>query len=578
MSPYFDNPQYLKINGRPVIFILIRYAGDRLTLQEESLLLTRIKDTKSFARKIGQNPYLVGVYSIGDGRFDRTSRKISQEFDTITIYNMPAAGGNSTSYDFMVSAYKSRTKDWSEEVKAANISFIPNVIPGFDDSLSYRHGTRGWLITRSGSTPKKFQMMCEAIKQYINPNNNMLMITAWNEFAEGSVIEPTKEYGFSYLEVIKQTFTTTPKELYKQALFTQSVVRSFVPIRGKNPFRIGGFTLQGLDAAGFNHPETFDSLDRLIKTGANSVTISPQVFMKTGDSSSIEGLNTRPSHQLADIGKVVEYLRNAGISVAIKPDLLPSDGTWSGRIHPTNAGIFFQNYKQIMLGYAALAKDKGVDTLYLSNEMKSMVVDPRYTGYWTDIIQSIRKVFPGKISLNSTIDDGNGLSGSEVMNIPFADRLDFIGVSLYIPLTNKGDPTVEDLVKAWYRNRDGVDIIESLKNINKRYGKPVMISEIAYRSIRGANTRPSDMNGKGVVDFQEQANLFEALMRVLTKERGDWLMGVSIWAWFTDLDPSAELPAKGYTILFGEQGSTIQNKPAEKLLTDWFLGVRQAAN
>ena len=53
-------------------------------------------------------------------------------------------------------------------------------------------------------------MMCEAIKQYINPNNKMLMITAWDEFAEGSVIEPTKEHGFSYLEVIKQTFANLP--------------------------------------------------------------------------------------------------------------------------------------------------------------------------------------------------------------------------------------------------------------------------------------------------------------------------------------------------------------------------------
>jgi hypothetical protein len=121
---------------------------------------------------------------------------------------MPEAGGNSKPYDFMVSAYKSRTKEWSDGFKATNIRFIPNVIPGFDDSLSYRHGTREWLVTRSGSTPEKFQMMCEAIKPYIDPNNKMLMITAWNEFAEGSVIEPTKEHGFSYLEVIKQTFTT----------------------------------------------------------------------------------------------------------------------------------------------------------------------------------------------------------------------------------------------------------------------------------------------------------------------------------------------------------------------------------
>ena len=208
MSKYFDRQQYLRINGKPVVFILIRYANSNLTPQEEGRLLDRIKDTKAFAQKTGQNLYLVGVYSIGDGRFDRTSQKISQEFDAITVYNMPEAGGKSTSYNIMVSTYKLQTNSWSQKAKATNISFIPTVIPGFDDSLSFQHRTRDWLVTRPGSTPKKFQTMCEAIKPYIDPNNKILMITAWNEFAEGSVIEPTKEFGFSYLEVIKQTFAT----------------------------------------------------------------------------------------------------------------------------------------------------------------------------------------------------------------------------------------------------------------------------------------------------------------------------------------------------------------------------------
>lgn len=224
MSKYFDNPQYLKLNGRPVVFVLIRYKGYRLEPEEESLLLSRIQDAKLHMKAIGQNPYLVATYAtIGDGIFSRTSEQINKEFDAITAYSMPEAGGKSTPYDAMVSSYISLTQDWAQGAEEAGIDFVPNVIPGFDDSLSYQHGTREWLIVRSGNTLEKFQQMCEGIKQYIDLDNKMLMVAAWNEFAEGSVLEPTKENGFAYLDVLREVYceeASEPLTLVRTTLFS----------------------------------------------------------------------------------------------------------------------------------------------------------------------------------------------------------------------------------------------------------------------------------------------------------------------------------------------------------------------
>lgn len=337
-----------------------------------------------------------------------------------------------------------------------------------------------------------------------------------------------------------------------------------------NPFELGGFTLQGLDAAGFNHPQIIDSLDQLIKTGANNIIIQPQVWIKTGRSNKLEQLNARPSHQLTDIGKTIKYLKQAHINVAIKPQLLSEDGTWSGRIDPENPDIWFQSYQNMLLEYAKLAEQNSADALYLTNEIMPMVRNPKYKDKWVDIIDSIKDVFHGSVSVNSVFTAYD----NEVMSIPFADQLDFVGVSLYCRFTGKTDPTVEELVNAWYVNRDGISIVKLLRDIHALYGKEVMISEIGFRSFDGANMDISDLSSVGAVDLQEQADLFEALMRVLTKEKEDWLKGVSIWGWFTDLDPTEELPAKGCGMLFGEQGSTIQNKPSEALLTNWFRGIR----
>lgn len=344
-----------------------------------------------------------------------------------------------------------------------------------------------------------------------------------------------------------------------------------------NPFELGGFTLQELDVVGgFNDPEIFASLDQLIQTGANSVIIAPQVWMKTKSSNTLEKLNAIPSNQLADIGKVIAYLKNAHINVAVKPNLVCYDNTWSGRIKPENTDIWFESYKNMLLEYALLAEKSGADTLYLTNEMKSMVAEPKYKNKWEDTIKDVRKVFHGSISLNSVIT----FQDNEVMNISFAEQLDFVGVSLYLNYTNKKHPKLEEIINAWYGNKDSINIVQQLEKIHSMYGKPVMISEIGFRSVEGANTNVSDMESSGAVDFQEQSDLYEAMMEVLTSENKEWLKGVSAWGWFTNLKPSTKFASRECRLgpLFGVQGSVIQNKPAEKLLTAWFSGTRRVTD
>ena len=343
------------------------------------------------------------------------------------------------------------------------------------------------------------------------------------------------------------------------------------------PFPYWGFTLQALDPhTGFDDPELYQSLDRLIGTGANAVLFSPQVYMPDSRSHLVEPVNSRSSHLLSDIAEAIEYLVSAGLAVELKPSILSRDGVWPAKLAPANPEKWFQNYAEVLLAYAEMAEETGVTAFYLTNELRSMVVNPDYTDYWYDIIARIREVYSGALSVNAIIGSAEGepMGEREVMSIPFADELDFIGVSLYLPLTNRYDPPVEQLERAWYGNCDGENIVEALKTVHELYGKPVMISEVGYRSLDGANAKPWDLSSVGALDYKEQADLFEALMRVLTREGssmgGDWLRGVSIWAWFPCLRPATRLPMRTRFPLFGEQGSVVQRKPSEALLTHWF--------
>jgi len=48
-------------------------------------------------------------------------------------------------------------------------------------------------------TPEKFEEFVIGIKPLIDPEINILL-TTWNEFSEGNGIEPTKEFGFAYVD------------------------------------------------------------------------------------------------------------------------------------------------------------------------------------------------------------------------------------------------------------------------------------------------------------------------------------------------------------------------------------------
>lgn len=54
--------------------------------------------------------------------------------------------------------------------------------------------------------------MAEEIKRFIDPDLNMVIVEAFNEFQEGTVIEPTRESGFTYLDIIRDVFVKEPPE------------------------------------------------------------------------------------------------------------------------------------------------------------------------------------------------------------------------------------------------------------------------------------------------------------------------------------------------------------------------------
>jgi hypothetical protein len=199
---YFPEPSYLRVEGQPLVFLfspteLQRDAG-RFGESVKSLLAK--------AKKIANDAGLPGIYfvAISDTKPQPALLQLflNQGFSAYTGWNY--SGGNKEQildYDGMVDTYLSYYE--AARNLSAPLPYLVPASPGADG--------RPWFgnkaIFRENPTPIKFARMLSSARelargQTIGPK--IVMIEAWNEFGEGSYIEPTTQWKFQYLETIKQ--------------------------------------------------------------------------------------------------------------------------------------------------------------------------------------------------------------------------------------------------------------------------------------------------------------------------------------------------------------------------------------
>jgi O-antigen biosynthesis protein len=90
------------------------------------------------------------------------------------------------------------------------------IYPNWDNSARKK---KGWSVVMRGSTPEKFQKWASGTIQNARRNNvPVVFVNAWNEWAEGTHLEPDLRYGRAYLEALARargidpTRPATPEE------------------------------------------------------------------------------------------------------------------------------------------------------------------------------------------------------------------------------------------------------------------------------------------------------------------------------------------------------------------------------
>jgi hypothetical protein len=106
---------------------------------------------------------------------------------------------------------------WTEAAKKYDQPYYPNVTMGWDasprtvQSDSYENRGYPFMYTIANNTPENFKKALEITRDRLAANpvpSPFITINAWNEWTEGSYLEPDLERGTGYLEAIRDVFGT----------------------------------------------------------------------------------------------------------------------------------------------------------------------------------------------------------------------------------------------------------------------------------------------------------------------------------------------------------------------------------
>ena len=207
LLPFFKDSRYEKVNNKPLFMFFL---SDFKEKEEMILLFDKL------CKENGFNGIQI-IETISDITYDR---KVSNKMhEKLYFYREPS---------YCVSLYFEKIKykpirfvkkikkiicqkfsinrfvrvikgDTLLKIGMKNICSFSNIIHGmfFEWDNTPRHKNRGYIIS-----PISKSMFFEYMKRI--ENEKYLFINAWNEWAEGMILEPTMENGYKYLEWIKE--------------------------------------------------------------------------------------------------------------------------------------------------------------------------------------------------------------------------------------------------------------------------------------------------------------------------------------------------------------------------------------
>ncbi len=221
IKDYFQHPSYWRIDGRPYFSI---YELTKLLESFGSVAATRtaLDQFRAEARAAGLPGLHLNAVVWGQPILPGEKQPVDPArlvhdlgFDSVTsyvwIHHVPLPR-QVTDYDFVRDEY---FKYWERAKRMFDLPYYPNVSMGWDSSpraaQEDEFGDFGYPFTNTvgNNTPENFRAALELTKRRLQEQPDgprILNINCWNEWTEGSYLEPDTVNGFKYLEAVREVF------------------------------------------------------------------------------------------------------------------------------------------------------------------------------------------------------------------------------------------------------------------------------------------------------------------------------------------------------------------------------------
>lgn len=324
---------------------------------------------------------------------------------------------------------------------------------------------------------------------------------------------------------------------------TSGVSRNFYATDGKH---------RGMSVFGWNK-ENSKAVDSLIKNNVEWVAVTPFLYQENEQSALMRVPKEIGTWSRRDSTFIIaiKELHAKGIHVQLKPHLWMGDGWRSNVNHPTPEAWsrWFASYQENMLHYASMAQHTGAELFCVGTELKSALrAQPEA---WKTLVNKIKQRYTGKLTYASNWD-------GEFKEVPFWDQMDYIGIQAYFPLTKTKNPELAAIKEGWDRH------IVLLEELYKEHQRPILFTEVGYKSEAAATIRPWEWDSALSALKQKKSDLtqqraYEALYQTLWHK--PWFAGAYIWQWDTRTTEDS---------LWLQMDFSPRYKPAQNTIAKWY--------
>jgi len=299
--------------------------------------------------------------------------------------------------------------------------------------------------------------------------------------------------------------------------------------------RLVGFNVIAAKGYPFGGASARLALAEAKQIGANAIAVVPFLWQASPASPDlVRGKDISDD----ELRAAIRDAHALGLAVLVKPQVWVPQ-SWAGAVAMKSDADWrqwFANYQSELSRIALIAAQEKAEALAVGTELTGTSRRPE----WDGLIATLRGIYPGRLLYFAHNID-------EAEKVPFWNRLDSVGATLYPPLGADDDRTGR---RAKMRG-----IAHRLDALSARIGKSVIVGEIGLRSAEGAAAMPwqSAEERASAPDAKLQADVLADWLEALDRPA---IRGVLIWRWLTD-------PGAGG---LNDTDFTVQGKPAEDVL------------